>query len=327
MNRSYLRVLAALPLAAAQAFTTPCRADPATAEALFTEGRRLLEAGQYQEACAKLAESQSQDPASGTLINLALCYEKQGKLATAWAHYRVAASLSRRDAKPDRAAAAEAKVQELEPRLSRLTISAHQRLRELEVVWGELKLGAAALGSSIPVDAGQHELTATAPGYRSLSLTVAVKEGESQVIDLPALAPLAAPASPAPVLQPSSPPPREPPRDLRSSTGLPTGALVVGGVGVALLGVGTYFGVGALSSYGAARDLCPSHHACNDAALAARDTAERRAWVANIALGAGVLAAGGAVYLWLAGRRERPVNAQMSVSLQGARLALHTYFE
>jgi tetratricopeptide (TPR) repeat protein len=324
MNRLYLRAIAALPLVAVQLLAAPSHADPATAEALFTEGRRLLEAGQYPEACAKLAESQAQDPASGTLINLALCYEKQGKLATAWAHYRVAASLSRRDAKPDRAAAAEAKVQELEPLLSRLTIRARQRPPELELVWGELKLGAAALGSAIPVDAGAHELTVSARGYRPLSLLVAVEQGELQVVDLPPLTALPQPPSSAPAASPALG--RVQPGDVLRPAPIPTGAIVVGGSGVALLGLGTYFGIGALSSYAAAQDLCPTHHACPDDALAARHSAEQRAWVANITIGAGVLATGSAVYLWLAGRREPRVSARMSLSEQGARLALHTRF-
>ena len=326
MTRAYLRMVASLSLLAVELLTTASRADPATAEALFTEGRQLLEAGQYAEACAKLAESQIQDPASGTLINLALCYEKQGKLATAWAHYRVAASLSRRDAKPERAAAAEAKVQELEPLLSRLTIRARQRLPELQLAWGELKLGAAALGSAIPVDAGTHELTVTAGGYRPLSLLVAVEQGESRAVDLPPMTPLTPPPPSTSIHTAPGAPARTRSGDASPAASIPTSAVVVGGAGLAVLGLGAYFGVGALSSYGKAHDLCPTRQGCPDDALAARQTAEQRAWAANIAIGAGVLAMGGAVYLWRAGRRDPQVSTQISFSQQGARVALHTRF-
>ena len=47
--------------------------DAIMAEALFREGRALMDAGNYDSACPKLAESYSQDPATGTLLALALC--------------------------------------------------------------------------------------------------------------------------------------------------------------------------------------------------------------------------------------------------------------
>jgi len=322
MNRRCLRVVAALPLLLSQLWAAPSYADPATAEALFVEGRSLLEAGRYAEACAKLAESLAQDPASGTAINLALCFEKQDKLASAWAHYRVAASLARRDAKAEREAAAEAKVRELEPRLPRLTITTLQRVPELEVTWGELKLGGAALGSAIPIDAGEHDLIVKAPGYHPLTQLVVVKDGESRRVLLPVLVPLAASPGPTPLARTVASPVRETAR----STAMPTSALVLGGTGLALFAVGTYFGVSALSSYGTAGDLCPARHGCTDEALAARAKAGQRAWVANIALGAGLLASGGAVFLWLSNRHEPKASASISVSQQGARLAFGTRF-
>ena len=58
--------------------------DPAAAEALFTEGRKAFDAGDYRIACARFAESQRLDPAVGTLINLAACNEKLDNLALAW---------------------------------------------------------------------------------------------------------------------------------------------------------------------------------------------------------------------------------------------------
>ena len=80
------------------------------AEALFQEGRRLMAAGKTAEACARFAESYTQEASSGTLLNLALCHQKEGKTATAWTEYRNAARLARSQGREDRANAAEEKV-------------------------------------------------------------------------------------------------------------------------------------------------------------------------------------------------------------------------
>src|ERR1700689_1185250 len=58
--------------------------DPTAAETLFARGKHLIEQGHTTEACAAFAESLQLDPAGGTLLRLALCYEADGKLASAW---------------------------------------------------------------------------------------------------------------------------------------------------------------------------------------------------------------------------------------------------
>src|SRR3982074_649570 len=94
--------------------------DAVRAQALVVEGRRLMAAGDYAAACPKFVSSKALDPAPGTAIPLASCYEKAGKLASAWDAFRGAAA----GAGPkDRAAAAKKKAAALESKLSRLTIN------------------------------------------------------------------------------------------------------------------------------------------------------------------------------------------------------------
>src|SRR5437899_2884511 len=87
------------------------------AEQLFDDGRALLEAKRYPEACAKLAESQRLDPGGGTLLNLGICRELEGKTASAWAVLRDALGQAVSDKRSDREEVARAHLARLEPRL------------------------------------------------------------------------------------------------------------------------------------------------------------------------------------------------------------------
>jgi hypothetical protein len=55
-------------------------ADTDRAERLFAEASALVAAGKYAEACPRFEESERLDGALGTHYNLALCFEKIGKL-------------------------------------------------------------------------------------------------------------------------------------------------------------------------------------------------------------------------------------------------------
>src|SRR5690242_9793251 len=69
--------------------------DKATADRLFDEGRAAMAAKDYASACPKLEESQRLDPALGTLLNIGLCYEGQGRVASALAVWREAEEQAR----------------------------------------------------------------------------------------------------------------------------------------------------------------------------------------------------------------------------------------
>src|SRR5690606_35491852 len=69
--------------------------EQAAAEALFDQAMQLMQAGRHAEACPKLVESQKLDPAVGSQLYLADCYERTARTASAWATFREAGYAAR----------------------------------------------------------------------------------------------------------------------------------------------------------------------------------------------------------------------------------------
>src|SRR4051812_39786672 len=160
----------------------------AAAEALFGEGRALMAKSQFSEACPKFEASEQLDPGLGTLLNLADCYEKLGKTASAWAEYREAIPLARGAGSKVRENLAIERAKALESRLSMITIRALGGAEDsaaLEIRRDGVPVQAAKFGSPIPVDPGPHTIEATAPGKQKWSSTVQLNEAQQLSIEVP----------------------------------------------------------------------------------------------------------------------------------------------
>jgi tetratricopeptide (TPR) repeat protein len=287
-------------------------ASPA-AEALFEEGRRLLEEGRTDEACVKLGESYAQEASSGTLLNLALCHEKQGKIATAWAEYRSAARLARGQGRADRAEAAEERAALLDSRLPSLSFSVVKPVPGLTIAIDEQALGQGATGVKVPVDPGTRRVRAEAPGHRAWTTTVEVEEGKQVPVEIPELValPAATPVAPAAVEQ--KPAPTKPkPAPRVEEGGSTTAGWITLGAGAGALAVGGVLGFLSLASYDDAEKACPTREGCSNEAIEMREAAERNAWISNVALGVGVVGVGIGGYLVL----SAPSSSEGGVSLR-----------
>src|SRR5262249_5643835 len=126
--------------------------EKAAAEALFEEGRRLVGQGAYGEACPKFADSQRLDPSPGTLLNLANCWEKLGRTASAWATYREAESAANAARRADYLAAAQRHAEALAPKLARLTVVVTKSVDGLKVKRDGVGVESAEWGVALPVD-------------------------------------------------------------------------------------------------------------------------------------------------------------------------------
>lgn len=151
-------------------------ADPsaqARAEALFEEGRALLDAGRFQEACPKLAESERLDAGGGTRLNLALCHERTGRLAAAYADYEESLMRAIRDGRADREGFAREHLAQLEPRIP--TISVVGTTGAILVDGVSIPI---ADGARLRVDPGVHVVVVPSGPRWTLSLA----EGEARVL-------------------------------------------------------------------------------------------------------------------------------------------------
>jgi hypothetical protein len=297
-------------------------ADATAAQALFDDAKALMKSGDYAAACPKLDESERLQPAGGTLMFLGLCRESEGKTATAWAKLNEALSAARRDNRPDREKVAQEHIAALTPRLTRLTLALSDEAKAtagLEVRLDGEVVALALMGTAVPVDPGDHALHVTAPGMKAWDTTAKTAgEGATSTLTVPALEkdPNAVTTPPTPVVAPtpgtatSAPPP---PADTGASPGSTqrTIALVVGGAGVVALGIGTYFGVAALSKKGDENAQCPggSTGPCNPTGVSISQTAASDGNVASVLLGVGAVAVVGAGVLWLTAPKGTPTAA------------------
>jgi len=196
---AYFSGVALVLLASSVSAQTGGASNRAAAEALFNEGRKLAASGKYADACPKFEASEQLDPGLGTLLNLAECYEKIGKTASAWAEYREAIPLARASGSKVRQDLATERAAALESRLSMLTIRAMGGSEEasgLEIRRDGVPVQPAELGSPIPVDPGPHTIEAAAPGKQKWSSTVQVTDAARLAVEVPALTPLATSAAP-----------------------------------------------------------------------------------------------------------------------------------
>jgi hypothetical protein len=280
----------------------------AAAETLFQEARTLVEKKEYAEACPKFAESQRLDPGIGTLMNLGDCYEKSGKIASAWATYREAVAEANRTGQKQRERDALVLAARVEPKLSRLLVRVPaptsgypgvQIKRDGQVVdraqWGIL----------IPTDPGGHTVSAEAPGHAPWSTKIELAEASNKELEVPPLEAL-----------PEAPSPEEVDR---GATQRLVG-FVVGGVGIASLVTGGVFGLVAMNLRSSARDLGCDDNACSNAS--AKDKNDSALTAANISTllfagGAIVTAAGAIIVLTAPGRGPAAAPAARAATRQG----------
>ena len=286
-------------------------AETLRAEELFERGRALLDAKKYEEACAAFDESMRLEPAAGTLINLALCHELEGKLATAMVEYGEALEQAVTDGRKDRIRFAQDRLEVLSTRVARFTVEMDSAI-SAEVSLDGREVPISALKKALSLDPGKHHLVVSRPGQAPFEhhFEVPKEDGWQGSVQVPSPRPPASlpPTAPEPThfVLPAPSTPREPTAQPRRTTWHWVGL----GVGVLGLGTSAVTGIEALRAESDANENCiPERGYCSAESSAAADRANDLAWASTLSLGVGI--SGLAMWMWLP---KEPGSTSVEVS-------------
>jgi len=292
---------------------SPADAKQAAAEA--RQGRALIKAHKYAEACPKLEASQKLAPSLVTETELAECDVKIGKIASALAAYR---DVIAREPNSRKRKSAVDLVAQLDQRVPRIIVNVEA---DAEVTLDGAPLAATAQGA--PVDFGKHEIVATKPGRVEFHKNVTITD-EGQVVTINAKLPEVvggAVASVHPNANANANAGTKSPTPTPTHSGPETShrktyAIATIGVGGAGLVTGIVFGALARSKWNAAKAICGGSATCAtqdeaDAAGKLGAQAHSRATLSTIfsIAGGAVAAAGIVLYATAPNEHEVQVSA------------------
>lgn len=265
------------------------------AQKLYEDGVALMDAKNFSDACPKLEQVTKLIPNGiGGHEALGDCYVGLGRLASAWGQYVQLEALAKAAGRRKTVMKARIEAEKLKPKLATVKITIPEAMRSvagLSVTWDGLVQEQGSWGTPIPVDAGKHELEATAPGYRTEKRTVKVAEGQTETVEL-SLA-----------------------KDVVSAQRV--AAYVVGGAGIAGLVLGGIMGGVVLGKSGVVDDNCgkgiglPNDpYACNKTGRDAALDAVTPGRVSTISFGVGAAAVVTASILLITERKRTSVASR-----------------
>jgi len=285
--------LAAIVVGSVLALARVAVADPAAdansarADALFTEAQALQDSGKLEAACAKFDESLALNrQAIGTLLNVARCDARLGKIAHAVALYTEARDRGREQNQARYVAVAEEQLAKLAPLVPHLAIAFAEPIDGMQILVDDAAVPQPA-AADLSLDPGAHKISVSAPGRVPYEQWVKLAKAEHKAMSVPAL------ALPAPVQMP------------HSSTRAIGQVVTIGGG--ALVATGVVLGIVAKVHYDNALSAdCPNGAAhCNADGFAATQSARSLGDVGTIIGSVGVVTTAVGVVMWLRAPHER----------------------
>jgi hypothetical protein len=293
-------------LACFAAAGTASAATPAQkqAQALLKQGKQLMDARQYARACATFAESQGLAPSPSTLLQLALCHEKEGKIATAYGEFNSVVSQARSNDPSAKTARQHADA--LSAKLPRLTIKVPFGWdgKNLSVTLDGQPVSSTSWNLPNSIDPGPHKVVASAKGNPPWTKTIVVTgPGDERTVEVLAAQPKE--VSPEEVAQKEkkleNPFDGEggEPKQIEESSGPPrsVAGIVLLSSGIAVTSLGLYFGYQAITLREDSNQRC--RPGCNQEGVDLNDRAKTNAWLSNFGVGLGLAGVAVGAYLLL----------------------------
>jgi hypothetical protein len=291
-------------------------ADRTTAQELFDEGKALMASGKVADACLKFDAAAQLSPTPGVRLNLADCWAKLGRAASALSKYDEALGLAERAGDGPAADLARERRAALLPRVAYLAVVVPEgaALPGLEISRDGEKIAEGKWATPMPVDPGEHEIVATAPGRRRWTTKETVTDaGGTLRVTLPVLAEEVSVAAQG-----------EAHGQARIGNQRIV-ALASGGLGVLGVVAGTAFGVDAMEKKSDYKAHVGSNGQCVDAACQtlSHDAFVAGTWSTISFVASGALLATGAV-LWFTAPKQGSPRIAPAV---GYRTAVLTFAE
>jgi tetratricopeptide (TPR) repeat protein len=308
-------LLVALALVVLPSAAFADKASKARADKLFEDGRNYLASKEYKLACTAFEQSQQADPAIGTQLNIALCYEEWGKLAKAYKAY-VEAARQAKAKKDNREKVARKKVTEIEPKLARLRVSIPPSVDPYSIfLFDDQEMSREDLVEERLVDAGKHSVEVRVAGSapKVTAVQIAAGEQKSVTIEVPAQVVTTPPPNGGGGTGTTGPQAATEVRP-RKKGKLYGGIGLVGGGAIAV-GVASYVALIARSDYNDAIAGCPDNTCTNRGDYDVTQDARSRANMMSIVTGAGVAMIGVGVFLVLTSKGD-PVKVEKVSRIQ-----------
>lgn len=263
------------------------QSDPGRADALYREAVELFKAGNVRGACSKLDESFGLDPKTQTLFSLAKCRQREGRVATAWLQFGELVKRGEREGDAAKLAEYKAKYAELDRLVPRATLKLEAHPEVTDVKLDGKSIPRAEWSAPVPVDPGEHVFMFSGAGKLDVERRVNLRESETITLDIETLRDAG-----------SATPPDGGGGEVAPKSGgsSPTLGYILGGVGIAAIGVGTITGIVAINDKSTADDRFDRR---DPSFKDSDDSASTMALVSTISFVVGIIGAGAGTYLIL----------------------------